>query len=213
VINSLLNGFSVNIELHGWAMGSLWLAALVLFRRTRLDLSFTAVIAAVTGLYALYYFHGGPDFGARYWYQALLPLAALTVRGIDAVSETAGSQRPLAVALLASALALLTYVPWRAADKYWHYLYMRPDPIHLSEEARLGRSLVLVRGQSHPDYASASTYNPLDLRPESAEPVPVFAWDRDDATRARLLELYAGRPVWILEGPTVTGSGYVLKRR
>ena len=52
--------------------------------------------------------------------------------------------------------------------------------------------------------AGAAIYNPLDVRADA----PVYAHDRDDATRAELLRAYADRPVWILDGPSRTHAGY-----
>jgi hypothetical protein len=100
--------------------------------------------------------------------------------------------------------AVVTFMPWRAIDKYYHYRNMRPDVRHLAEENAFGRSLVLVRGNRHPDYASAAIYNPIDLRAD----VPVYIWDRDPDITRRALEAYADRAVWILDGPTRTGGGF-----
>lgn len=209
-VNALLNGFSVNIELHGWSIGSLWAVALAALsaRSRRADRACLAAIATVIACYSAYYFHGGPEFGARYWYQALLPLLVLSVRGLEHLEEALGSARPLAGALALTTLAAAIYLPWRMVDKYPSLLFMRPDVRTLTAEHHFGRSLVLVRGQAHPDYASAATYNPLDLRPESSADAPIYVWDRDEATRAKALQLYADRPVWILEGPTLTGGGF-----
>jgi hypothetical protein len=38
----------------------------------------------------------------------------------------------------------------------------------------------------------------------------VFAWDRDATVRRRLLEAFADRTVWRIDGPTVTGAGFRL---
>jgi hypothetical protein len=102
------------------------------------------------------------------------------------------------------AIALVVHVPWRAMDKYYHFRGMRPDVRQLAASTPFGRSLVLVRGCRHPDYHSAAAYNPLDLNATQ----PIYAWDVDPATRARVLEAYPDRPVWIIDGPTVTHSGF-----
>jgi len=81
---------------------------------------------------------------------------------------------------------------------------MRPDIRSLSRECNFGRSLVLVRGASFPDYSSAAIYNPIDLQAAA----PVYAWDRSPEVRAELLRLYPDRPVWTVEGPSITGAGY-----
>jgi hypothetical protein len=167
-----------------------------------------AAVVLIVVIYGFYHFSGGPDFGARYWYQALLPLLVLSARGLEKLSQWVGDERPIAAAILLSVLALGIYLPWRAADKYWHYLYMRPDVREAASRENFGRSLVLIRGQEFPDYVSAAIYNPLDLRPESSEAAPIYAWDRDAATHAKLLALYGDRPVWVLEGPSLTGGAY-----
>jgi hypothetical protein len=210
LINANLNAFSVNIELLGWGTGSLLIAAFVLIfgARLRSDYLMLSVIAAVFLLYSLYWFSGGPDFGARYWYLMIVPLVALAARGIECFEkrlDAAASRAAATVAVVALCFfSLVNYFPWRAIDKYHNYLRMRPDIRHLAEEYAFGKSVVLIRGQSHPDYQSAWTYNPLDLEAEA----PVYAWDRDPETRARVLRAYEDRPVWVVDGPTITHGPY-----
>lgn len=210
-INANLNTFSINVELFGWSSGSLFLLTffLVAGRPRRADVLMLAVIAVIVGIHTFYYFGGGPDFGARYWYLTIIPCVALTARGVEFLADrsTPASGGPKARVLIAVAalclLALVNYFPWRAVDKYHHYLGMRPDVRYLAEQHGFGRSLVLIRGERHPDYASAATYNPLDLRAD----VPIYAWDRDPETRAQALRAYPDRPVWIVDGPS-RGRGF-----
>jgi hypothetical protein len=215
LMNAALNTFSVNIELFGWATGSLFLFGLALFWGyryfTKTDGVFLALILVTVGSYALFWFSGGPDFGARYWFLLIFPLIYFSVRvlqwvnekGISTLGQGAGSRLLLAVALLVG-MSLVNYLPWRALDKYYHYLGMRPDIRTLLEEVNFGKSLILVQGQSHPDYESAWTYNPLDPEADA----PLFAYDRNAEVRAALIEAYADRPFWILQGPTLTGGAY-----
>jgi hypothetical protein len=213
VINANLNITSVNAELFGWSTGSLLFVALILFSRVvrRSDYLMLAVIAAVVGTYSLYWFSGGPDFGARYWYLAIVPCVALTVSGIrflesafqdTAINSTNGTRVFTAVVLM-SILSMVNYFPWRAIDKYFHYLRMRPDIAYMAKEHHFGESLVLIRGDRYPDYASAAIYNPLDLRGH----VPVYAWDRNLEVRAKVIQAY-DRPVWLVDGPTLTRDGF-----
>jgi len=217
LINDVLNTALVNVELFGWATGSLFFLLVFVFagRITRTDWAMLGVVAAVILVHSFYWFSGGPDFGARYWYLIVVPSVVLTVRGIQTLEEKlaadrAAPQRPRAdagVALLAGILAvgsLVTFVPWRAMDKYHDYRGMRPGIVSLAEQNGFGRSLVLIRGDRHPDYASAATYNPLDLQADE----PIYAWDRDAVVRARVLAAYPDRPVWTVDGPCVTGRGY-----
>ncbi len=209
MINANLNGTSVNLELLGWATGSLLPLALLLFLLPwrRGDRFMLAMIAGVVGTHTFYWFSGGPDFGARYWYLILLPclgLAASAITTLDRMAAGAGRATFAMLALTWSALS--TFLPWRASDKYYHYRGMRPDIRTLATTHDFGASLVLIRGNRHPDYHSAAAYNPLDLD----APQPIYAWDRDSATRAEVLRAYPGRKVWYVDGPTVTGDGYVI---
>lgn len=211
LVNANLNIFSLNIELFGWSIGSLLVSAwLVLAGQLRRhDYLMLAVIVAVFGAHIFYWFSGGPDFGARYWYLMLIPCIVLTVRGIQwlesaIASATHQEGRVLMAVLTLCCLTLVNYFPWRAINKYHHYLGMRPDIHELASTHGFGTSLVLVRGLEHPDYASAAVYNPVDLRADGA----VYAWDRDAAVRAQVIKAYADRPIWIVEGPTVHHQGF-----
>jgi hypothetical protein len=223
-INDALNTALVNVELFGWATGSLFfiLVFLAAGRPTRSDWAMLGVIAAIVFAYSFYWFSGGPDFGARYWFLIVVPCAVLTVRGIQTIEAklqpepleqravatvgTAGAavRGTVAAAIVLSVVALATFVPWRAVDKYRHYRGMRPDLGELAEIYEFGRSLVLINGYRHPDYASAVHYNPLDLQADA----PVYVWDRDPDVRRRALAAFPERPVWMVDGPSITGLNY-----
>jgi 4-amino-4-deoxy-L-arabinose transferase-like glycosyltransferase len=205
LINAQLNGASLNTELFGWGTGSLILIGAMLFWGTlrRPDYLMLASIGVVLLAYAPYWGNGGADFGARYWYLILVPCVVLSARGLESLEALSGVRATAAVALLCG-LALFNYFPWRSLDKYHHYLRMRPDIRTLSRGRGFGRSLVFVRGERFPDYASAAIYNPLDLTSN----VPIFVWDHDPAVRAKILCTYPDRPTWIVEGPSITHAGY-----
>ncbi|MCM3874549.1 MAG: glycosyltransferase family 39 protein [Pyrinomonadaceae bacterium] len=212
-VNSNLNLFSLNIELLGWSIGSLLLIAAFSFSRAlkRADYLMLVAISVVFTAHIFYWYSGGPDFGARYWFLMLFPCLALTARGIQFFESTLDANshnqnhRRVAIAVLSLCLiSLVNYVPWRALDKYHHFLRMRPDVRYLAKEHGFGKSLVLIRGDEHPDYASAFTYNPLSLQADE----PVYAWDRGPALTSQLLQVYKDRPIWIINGPSITGRGY-----
>lgn len=217
LINANVNLYAVNIELLGWPTGSLLLLALFVVSgaaRRRTDRAMIAVVFGIVGIHSLYWFSGGPDFGARYWYLIIVPCLLLTVRGMTwlpgALPARLGdpTTRRLASAAAVACLCGVTvvnYFPWRAIDKYLHYRGMRPDVRYLEERYDFGRSVVLVRGRRHPDYASAAIYNPLDLFADA--PIYVF-WDRDPDAATSVLELYEDRPIWVIEGPSVTDDGF-----
>ncbi|MGD8277335.1 MAG: hypothetical protein PVH00_04885, partial [Gemmatimonadota bacterium] len=153
-----------------------------------------------------------PDFGARYWYLVLLPCLVLAVRGIQTVGERLASRgdrlgptRALAAAALLSAAAMAAFMPWRAADKYWHYRNMRPDIRAIAKAHHFGANdLVLIRGPHHPDYASAAVYNPVDV----TGPGPIYGRRRETDMVAKLLRAYPDRTVWVIDGPTRTHDGF-----
>jgi hypothetical protein len=215
LINASLNTFSINVELFGWSTGSLVFVAILLFSGSikKNEYLMLAVIAATLGFYSLYWFSGGPDFGARYWYLMLVPLVVLTVQGIWWLERTLASGSPgfgvegtraVVAVLVLSLLTVVNFFPWRAIDKYHHYLRMRPDIRSLAREYDFGKALVLIRGTSHPDYASAWIYNPLDPYADA----PVYAWDQNPTVRAQLLHAYPDRLVWLVDGPTITQGAF-----
>jgi hypothetical protein len=218
VVNANLNITTTNVELLGWATGSL-LVILLLFalrRWRREDAWHLAVIVTVAGIHSFYWFSGGPDFGARYWYLIIVSCVALAARGVvelgdslaspadGAPAKARGQSRAIGVALALTLAMVVTFLPWRAVDKYYHYRRMRPDIRDIAADREFGRSLVFIRGNRHPDYASAVAYNPLDLRDSTT----VYAWDVSPEARAEALRAYADRTVWFIDGPTITGDGF-----
>lgn len=210
LINTNLNLTATEVELFGWGAGSLAFVLVHLLRGRfeRGDRAFAAVALVAWAAYFANYFSGGPDFGARYWYLMLPTLLALTARGIHTFDTITGlaQRKGTVMAVVACGIALMTFVPWRAADKYFRFRGMRPDIRELASARGFGRSIVLVNGKNAPDYASAATYNPLDW----TAPVPLYAWNRDTATVADLRAAFPDRPLWIVDGPSRTDGAYVV---
>lgn len=214
LINANLNIFSLNIELLGWVTGSLILIAILIFAGglRRIDYFLLGIVVLIAGLYSLYWFSGGPDFGARYWWLMLLPLMILTARGVvllgnmitnKAKNSNNINTRVMLGVIILCFLTLVNFFPWRAIDKYHQYRGMQPGILSVAAEYSLGESLVLIRGNDA-DYESAWIYNPLD----PYAPAPIYAWDKNLEVRNKLLHSYIERPVWIVEGPSITQSGY-----
>ncbi len=212
LINANLNLFAVNVELLGWGAGSLFLAAAFLVggQKQRADWYMVATVAIIIGIHSFYWFSGGPDFGARYWYLILVPCVALTGRGVIwlARADTLSTGRAFVLAGALSLGTLACFYPWRSVDKYHHYRNMRPDVRILARQHAFGRSLVLIRGNRHPDYASAAIYNPIDLTDPAG---PVYVWDHDARAREEALRAYADRPIWVLDGPTRTHGAFRIR--
>jgi hypothetical protein len=207
----------LNFELFGWACGSLLFSFLMLvWGRVRRDGLMWAWILLVWVAMSLYWFSGGPDFGPRYWAQVMVPVTVLTLRGAQAVAGRLGmyitpelaQQRVFGLVAIASLLALVNVLPWRSLDKYHNYRGIRPDVRALQSENDFGRSLVLVRGPSWPDYASAATFNPPTYDRDAAG--TIYARDLDQQSRERLRRYYADRPVWVLAGPSETGNEFLI---
>lgn len=209
LLNTLLNGAATNLELFGWACGSLVLlvALVASARMRRLDWAMLAVIALVVVLHAFYWFGGGPDFAARYWYLIIVPAVVLTARAPAALfgRETPAAARATVAVLALTAAALVTWMPWRSVEKYRGFRYMSADMRQFVASHELGPSLVLVRGRRHPDYHQAALENPLDLRDATRT---IFAWDRTAEIRRAAVAAYPGRTVYVVDGPTITGGGF-----
>jgi len=214
LVNANLNIFSINIELFGWSTGSLLLIALLLFSKNKRkgDYLMFIIIFVIAATFSLYWFSGGPDFGARYWYLMIIPLIGLTVRGIQMLQEKfeiGASGSPLnstrvTVAILSlSLISVFNFFPWRAIDKYHHYRSMRPDIRELAKKYDFGKSLVLIRG-NYSDYQSAWSYNPVNFKANA----PIYAWDRNRDIRDRLLDAYPDRPIWVINGSSVTNAEF-----
>jgi hypothetical protein len=213
IVNAALNTSTGNAELLGWPLGGVAVVSLVFIlgagRVRRSDWWFAAAIATVAGAHSLYWFSGGPDFGPRYWYLIIVPCCALVARGLSLLDDTRSAEARAnvparTIGLVLMVMSLVVYVPWRATAKYHHYRGMRADVRTLARQHRFDRSLVLVRGAQHPDYASAAVYNPIDLRADAT----VYAWDASTEIRAALLKAYSDRPVWIIDGPSITGGAF-----
>jgi hypothetical protein len=104
--------------------------------------------------------------------------------------------------------AVLVYVPWRAADKYPNYRSIRTDFVKLKDDPVYRDGLILVSGRRHPEWAAAAFANELHIGASSA---PVFAWDRDPATRQAVLDAFPTRPVWLAKGPSETGPSQIIR--
>lgn len=214
VINANMNLFATNVELGGWAIGSIGLIALMVLGRhmRRPDWWMVAAIVGVAGAHGLYYYSGGPDFAARYWFLIIVPCVVLVARAIESIGDTlersgdpAGHRRAHLGAMASIAVALVVFVPWRAADKYLGFRGMRGTLPGVERRAGIaGRDLVYLRGNRHPDYASAAMRNPIDLSTAS----PVYVWDVNPAIRREVARAFPDRRVWVMEGPSEAGGSF-----
>ncbi|HWP45268.1 MAG TPA: glycosyltransferase family 39 protein [Blastocatellia bacterium] len=216
LINANKNFYTVNFELFGWSFGSLLFVAAILLLggMRRYDWLLMGIIFATVAGHSFYWFSGGSDYGARYWYQVLIPMVVLTVRGVQIIQErlivrgvTAQAARRVTLfAAAASLLAFINIMPWRSLGKYYHYRGMSAAVRHLAESHGFHNGLVFVRPLHKEDYASAFIYNPPTL--ESTE--TIYALDAGEASRKALLERFPGRSVWFIGNSPGDGGRFEL---
>lgn len=219
LVNANQNSYMVHFELFGWACGSLLLVFfLASTRRFKSDLLQWGLLFAVGLGMSFYWYGGGADLGARYWYLMILPCVVLTVRAAQWLSQTNAlraegfGQRVWLFLILATFIGFVNVVPWRAIDKYSGYRSVTGEVRRLDQRYGFGRSLVFVRGEvpSLPwrssVYTAAFALNPLTY--ERDEAGPIYVRDLGEESRERLRRYYSDRPAWILADPSMTGRGF-----
>jgi hypothetical protein len=202
--NANQNLYNLNFELFGWCSGSLVSCAAhaILGKWNRLDRAAFAFTAAIVAANSVYWFSGGSDYGARYWYLVILPLAWLSLRGLATLGDVLEERfadatlRVTATAGILVAISLAVFTPWRAVAKYKDYRGYHGDFRRLAESPSLAGALVLVDVLDETEYGLAFLLN--DPRGPGAG--PVFAWRRDEATEARLREAFPDRSIVRMSG-------------
>jgi hypothetical protein len=204
VINANKNFYMSNFELFGWSFGSLGFVALVPLwgGLRRSDWLFLAIILAIVAGHSFYWCSGGPDFGARYWYQTLIPLVVLTVRGMQIMKRRLRERgtakitasRVTAFVAVASLVAFINVMPWRSMGKYHRYRGMSADIERLANAHDFGHSLVLIQVQDEEDYASAFVFNPPTMEAAGT----IYARDTGAIHRKMLRQHFPDRPIWIV---------------
>jgi 4-amino-4-deoxy-L-arabinose transferase-like glycosyltransferase len=198
VLNANKNFSSINVDLFGWASGSLALACLAFQRGGlgRRDWLMLGVLLFVIGGHTFYWAPGGSDFGARYWYLTIVPFAVLTVRGIQIVMLRlpAAAGRLGALLAVASLSALAIHMPWRAETKYDHYRGIGREIAEIADAHGITNALVFVRSNRRADYQAAFNFN----SPLLDGPGNVFAQDLGDAHAATVMAGFPGRQVWVV---------------
>lgn len=195
LVEAQFNIKALNVELFGWSVGSLILIYVHLLwgRLTRADGCMLAVIAAIIGAYALYWFNGAFDIGPRYWFMLIWPSIFLSARGLQTASTLLGRadgadgrERIALLGFLLTAAALLSFLPWRATGRYWgargaHSVYRE------FVAARPAENAVFFVAGNKPDYANAFALNSPDLTG------PIFLRDQGDALNAQVIAHFPSR--------------------
>jgi hypothetical protein len=134
VVNVVLNGFMMNVDLFGWAVGSIAIVMLGFLRADRaIEQLMALTIVVVVALHSAYWFSGGPDFGARYWYLAIVPCTVLAGRALASIE----ARHPI----MPGARTMVAIVPALARHRQVSELSERPSRFRQAE----GRSYLSRR--------------------------------------------------------------------
>jgi len=216
IVNTNQNLYLLNFETFGWSFGSLIFALFLLVRRrwTKVDRLFLVIIITIILGNSLYFFSGAPDFGARYWYQILIPMVVLSIRGVQELQrqwvDSGGTPiitpRIWTFVVVASLVAFTNFLPWRSLGKYHHYRGMRPDVHRLAQNYKFGHSLVFVRERDKSDYPSAFIFNPATLD----SPGTIYVRDGGPVERMDLAKQFPDRKIWIVSGSSDLGGPFTV---
>lgn len=209
LIAAQFNVKALNVELLGWSTGSLVLLYVHLLwgRVTRADWCMLAVIGVTVAVYALYWFNGGFYIGPRYWFMALFPALFLSARGLQTAAGTLGRaniahgrEKVASLVLLLTVIAMASFLPWRATERYWGFRGAHSGYRDLAATGALGNALVFVKTDSAADFANAFALNSPDLSG------PIFLRDQGPAVNAQIIARYPGRPVKLISADDVGGD-------
>ncbi len=194
-------------ELFGWGTGSLLLIIVLMSfgRPHRRDVLWWSLAGLFVVAYSAYWFSGGPDLGARYWYPALVALVVLTVRAMVEIVQRSRSDtlgRSLgATAVILSFWSATVFVPARIDRKYMGYRNVTGDVRQLSDSLSLTNDLVFVRSPDRAHYQAAFNLN----RVPSSVVHPLYAADAGPESRRRVVESFAERRVWVFAADSAGG--------
>ncbi|NOE35856.1 glycosyltransferase family 39 protein [Ruegeria sp. HKCCD7318] len=193
---NLINAIaSLNLELLGWAFGSLvpiWIVVIWRKKLTGFDRAMLVIFAALAGVLFFYWFTGTFYLGPRYWHTALLPILVLSAAGIEAINDRLPEQyrgRLQGIVLLLCAISVVTFTSWRGISKYDGYGGYTGDIRRQVEAADLGNVLVFVSTQG--DIGSALYLNDPFLPPGK----PIFLNDMGPEQNAAIITAFPRREV------------------
>ncbi len=226
LLNSNQNIANLNVELFGWTTGSLFLIGLFFFlskKTSSLDRLALTSIVVLGAAYNLYWFSGGPDFGPRYWFSMLVPVAWLSARGAGhlvrklAASDTAAYGRVFVVAAVLLIASLGVFVSWRIVGRYHDYRGFHSDYRDMLEAGDFSvpaasntlSPVVFVSTPSEVDYGCAFLLNQFPLSADN----PIFVRDLGVAANARVMMAFPGKPAIFVDGRAKTHGRAKIRRR
>ncbi len=200
------NFYTLNFDLFGWGVGSLFLAALHLAggRKTRIDLFISSVLVAIIVAYSLYWFSGAFYIGPRYWFMLFIPMIYLSVRGVETLQERLRSVPEidhatyrvyigLAVLCL---FATISFTSWRGVTKYHEFRGGHGDYRELLETGNFSDSLIFIKSKRKSDFGSTFIYNSPDLAGDG----PLFVRDLGSTANRELARSFPDRTVYYAIG-------------
>ncbi len=204
VINAQFNLKALNVELLGWAAGSLLLlyVHLIWGRISRAD-SYMMIIAGLTiAAYALYWFNGGFYIGPRYWFLVLFPCLFLSARGLQTTTIILrerlglpdGREKAVALLVLLTATAMVSFLSWRVAAKYWQFRGFHDVYRTWAATGNLDNSLIFITSDDMGEIGSGFIVNNPELTG------PIFVRDRGKAANAAVMKHYPERKVLTTHG-------------
>jgi hypothetical protein len=138
---------------------------------------------------------------------ALFPALFLSARGLQTAAGTLGRaniahgrEKVASLVLLLTVIAMASFLPWRATERYWGFRGAHSGYRDLAATGALGNALVFVKTDSAADFANAFALNSPDLSG------PIFLRDQGPAVNAQIIARYPGRPVKLISADDVGGD-------
>ena len=206
-----LNLSIIDTELFGWLGGAvLFIVMLALGKRVRGMWLWICLIVAVLVPPTLYWYSGA-DLGPRYWYQTLVPFAALTALGVRALADGIGidQTRVASVALLLAFVGFFQITVWRGTAKYRRYRGVTADAGRLIRDNAMQHGLIFVKDGNPPndyaDYASGFLWSGVPLGNG-----PIVARYGDASAMAAIHARFPDRKRWIIAPSGAAGRYSVI---
>jgi hypothetical protein len=200
------NMYLLNFDLFGWAAGSMFLAYffVVWGRWSLLETGCIVFILVLIGAYSLYWFNGSFFIGPRYWYLVIIPLALISIRGLQTIIQklnVAGGRpdagaRTGAVVLVLAAISLMSFLPWKGTMKYFEFRGYHSQYRDLAASLDGKKSLVFINNTNNSDFGSAMMLN----EPLLAEAPVIFARDLGPESNRAVAEAYPARDIYFVRG-------------
>ena len=102
-----------------------------------------------------------------------------------------GEEKGIFLVLLLSAVALTSFLPWRATGRYSLVRGAHSNYRDLEATGRLDNALIFVRSDKSPEFDNAFTLNSPDLTG------PIFLRDRGAEANAQIIARYPSRHVYM----------------